>query len=101
VKFLEVPRGRPGKETASTDHTETSLTQATELLPGHVADIADAYCVVAITPYDRQRRRVFLSLHSAVQAVERSRKRGLPAELILCKLVPVQADLDLDGEVTE
>jgi hypothetical protein len=59
-----------------------------------------AYCVVAITPYDRHRRRVYLSLHSAIQAVERTRKRGLPAELILCKLVPVQATLDLDGEVT-
>jgi hypothetical protein len=61
------------------------------------ADIADAYCVLAHTPYDRQRRCVFLSLHSAVQAVERSRKRGLPAQLILCRLVPVQADLELYG----
>jgi hypothetical protein len=59
--------------------------------------IDSAYCVVAITPYDRPRRRVFLSLHSAMKAVERARKRGLQAELILCKLVPIQADLDLDG----
>jgi hypothetical protein len=58
------------------------------ILP-NAADIADAYCVLAHTPYDRQRRRLFLSLHSAVQAVERARKRGLPAQLILCRLVPV------------
>jgi hypothetical protein len=27
--------------------------------------------------------------------------KGQRAELVLCKLVPVAADLDLDGEVTE
>ena len=48
---------------------------------------------------DRKYRRLFLSLHSAVQAVQRARKRGLQAELILCRLVPIQADLDFDGEV--
>ena len=56
--------------------------------------------MLAHTPYDRTYRRLFLSLHSAVQAVERTRKRGLKAELILCRLVPIQvADLDIDGEV--
>jgi hypothetical protein len=66
------------------------------------ADIASAYCVYAHTPYDRKYRRLFLSLHSAVQAVERARKRGLPAELVLCRLVPVQGNLELDdGEVTK
>jgi hypothetical protein len=58
---------------------------------------APAYCVIMTTPYDKTRRRVFLSLHSAVQAVQRTRKRGLAAELILCRLVPIQAELDLDG----
>jgi hypothetical protein len=52
------------------------------------------------TPYDRKYRRLFLSLHSATRAVERARKRGLQAELILCRLTAVQA-VDLDGEVTE
>jgi hypothetical protein len=55
-----------------------------------------AYCVVMRTPYDRELQRVFLSLHSAVQAVERARKRGLQAELILCRLVPL-GTADLDG----
>jgi hypothetical protein len=65
---------------------------------GSSLPINTAYCVLAYTPYDRTYRRLFLSLHSAVQAVERTRKRGLKAELILCRLVPVTADL---GEVTE
>jgi hypothetical protein len=73
--------------------------RVSDSLPG-AADIADAYCVLAHTPYDRTYRRLFLSLHSAVQAVQRTRKRGLPAELILCRLMAVQA-VDLDGEVAE
>jgi hypothetical protein len=62
------------------------------------ADIADAYCVLLTSPYDRTYRRLFFSLHSAVQAVKRARERGLDAELILCRLTAVQA-VDLDGEV--
>jgi hypothetical protein len=60
------------------------------------ADIADAYCVYLHTPYDRTYRRLFLSLHSATRAVGRARKRGLQAELLLCRLTAVQA-VDLDG----
>jgi hypothetical protein len=63
------------------------------------ADIADAYCVYLHTPYDRRYRRLFLSLHSAVQAVERAKKRGLKAELILCRLTVVEA-VEVNGEVS-
>jgi hypothetical protein len=62
----------------------------------NAAEIADAYIVVVVTPYGQPRRRPYLSLHSAVQAAQRARKRGLQAELILCKLVPIPADLDAD-----
>jgi hypothetical protein len=75
------------------------------MTPAKVVDrslpIDSAYCVLAMTPYDRQRRRLFLSLHSAVQAVQRARKRGLQAELVLCKLILIQADLDLYSEWSE
>jgi hypothetical protein len=50
--------------------------------------------VVLTTTYGTLRRRVYLSLHHAVQAVQRTRERGLHAELILCRLTPVAADLD-------
>jgi hypothetical protein len=88
VKPLEVPRGRPGEETAPSDPTTTSVPTA--------ADIADAYIVVLITPRDKILRKPYMSLHGAQQALRRARKRGQPAELVLCRLVPVAADLDID-----
>jgi hypothetical protein len=86
-------QSRPGE-----GGSEKTIAALNDSLP-NAADIAPAYCVLAHTPYDRTYRRLFLSLHSAVQAVERARKRGLQAELLLCRLTAVQAvDLDLDGE---
>jgi hypothetical protein len=61
------------------------------------ADIASAYVVVVFTPAGKYVRRVFLSLHSATAAMQRARKRGQPAEMVLCRLVPVAADLGVDG----
>lgn len=78
-------RPTPDNTTATTQADKSSL------------PVDSAYCVLALTPYDRTYRRLFLSLHSAVQAVERARKRGLQAELILCKLVPIRADDDGGG----
>jgi hypothetical protein len=87
------PRGRPRQETPSPE-SSAATTQA----DGDSLPINSAYCVLAHTPHDRTYRRLFLSLHSAVQAVERTRKRGLKAELILCRLVPIGVtDLDIDG----
>jgi hypothetical protein len=68
-----------------------------QLIDASIVSTPRAYCVIMATPYGKERQRVFLSLHSAVQAVERTRKRGLQAELILVKLVPVTGDLDVDG----
>ena len=85
----EVPPGgqpRGAEEKAPDD----GLSGAT--LP-FAADITDAYIVVLITPRDKILRRPYLSLHSAQQALQRARKRGQPAELVLCRLVPVAADL--------
>jgi len=90
-----MPRGpSPEGDRPSPDNTAAAKQPDRDSLP-----IGPAYCVLAYTPYDRTYRRLFLSLHSAVQAVERTRKRGLKAELILCRLVPVTADLDIDGEM--
>jgi hypothetical protein len=89
---LEVPRGRPGKETASTDLAEENLATA--------ADIAPAY-VVVVSPYGNPRRRVYLSLNHAAAAVARARGKGRSCWMVLCELRPVVADLDPDGEVTE
>ena len=92
---LEV-REPASEENRPTPNTSTATTQA----DGDSLPINSAYCVLAHTPCDRTYRRLFLSFHSAVQAVEHTPKRGLQAELTLCRLVPIQvADLDLDGEV--
>ncbi|SNU00956.1 hypothetical protein SAMN06298212_10572 [Ruaniaceae bacterium KH17] len=50
-----------------------------------------AYVVLVSTREGRYRRRVFLSLHSAVHAAERARERGQDADLVLCELRPVEA----------
>jgi len=97
VKPIEVRR--PAQDRPSPNN------QAATTLPDKdsLVDFASAYCVVVVA-YGHPRRRIFLSLHSATQAVQRARKRGQPAELIFCKLEPVTAslaDLELDGEVTE
>jgi hypothetical protein len=82
----EEDRPSPNNQVAATQPDRDSL------------PIGPAYCVLAHTPYDRTYRRLFLSLHSAVQAVERTRKRGLKAELVLCRFVPIGVtDLDIDG----
>ena len=57
-----------------------------------------AYLVVVSTSDARNRRRPFLSLHSAEKAVERAESRGHAASLHLCRLVPVLAPVD--GEVS-
>lgn len=59
------------------------------------------YVVLMITRYGTPRRRVYLDLGAARTAVARARGKGLHAELVLAKLEPVQADLDIDGEVAE
>lgn len=73
---------------------------APPILPTAV-DIADAYVVIVVSPYGQPRRRVYLSLSHATNAVQRAHKRGLPAHMILCRLERITANLDIDGEVAE
>jgi hypothetical protein len=87
-------QSRPGDEGGS----EKTIATVTTIISA--SDIADAYCVVVVS-YGHPRRRLFLSLHSATQAVKRAQKRGQPAELILCKLELITASLNVDGEVAE
>jgi hypothetical protein len=53
----------------------------------------EAYVVLVSTPTGNYRRRVFLSLHSATAAVQRARKKTQTAQLVLCRLQPVTAEL--------
>lgn len=57
----------------------------------HTVAAAKGYAVLVTVPGDpepRTRRRLFLSLHSAQRAVERSEARGLDAQLMLVRLIP-------------
>jgi len=83
------PAGNQGVEEKTPAEVVSSAT-----LP-LTADIQNACDVVLVTtPSEKYRRRVFLSLHSATAAVQRAWKKGQPAQLVLCHLVPVTVDLD-------
>jgi hypothetical protein len=85
-----VPRDRP----SSVNPDATKQSDASSLTAA-----CTAYVVVLITPRGKYLRRVFLSLHSAEQAMRRAHDRGQPAHLVLCRLTPmIVADL---GEVAE
>jgi hypothetical protein len=66
--------------------------------PADIETACEAFAVVVVTPTGHYRRRIFLSLHSATAAVQRARAKSQPVRMVLCKLVPVAADLDLSGE---
>jgi hypothetical protein len=91
-------RSRPGEGGSET----MTIAAVSNILPpaADIASACQAYAVLLLTPAGKYRRRVFLSLHSATAAVQRAQDKGQPVRLILCRLVPVAADLDLDGEWT-
>lgn len=63
------------------------IADANGVLPDRVALVA-----MVETPGGTYRRRVFLSLAAAQNALERAAERGLEARVLLCELVPVGGD---------
>jgi hypothetical protein len=89
-------RGRPlDQESPPTDPTAASVTPSAD-----IGAACEAFVVLLITPSGKYRRRVFLSLHSATAAIQRAQAKGQPARMVLCRLVPVAADLDIGGKWT-
>jgi hypothetical protein len=82
------PGDRPESPAAAKPLDQSSLSEA-----------ADAFVVVVLSSHGNPRRRVYLSLSHATAAVQRAQKRGVRAGMVLCRLVPVAADLDLAPEV--
>ena len=71
---------------------ETPTKKSGAILPldaARLRELASAYVVIVITPQGRARRSVYLSLHSASQAVDRAHNRGQHADMVLCQLVPI------------
>jgi hypothetical protein len=69
----------------------------TAAAPTDVESACKAFVVLLYTPDGKYRRRVFLSLHSATAAVQRAKAKGQPVRMVLCRLEPVAADLELAG----
>jgi UDP-N-acetyl-D-mannosaminuronate dehydrogenase len=89
-------RSRPGE---SGSETMTDAVVNTILEPtADITTACEAFVVLVSTPAGKYVRRVFLSLHSATAAVQRARAKGQPVRMVLCRVVPVAADLDLTGE---
>ena len=87
-------QSRPGESGSET------IAAVNTILPTAAANLP-SYVVLLVTRYGTPRRRVYLDLGAARTAVARARGKGLHAELVLAKLEPGQAVIDLGGEVTE
>lgn len=91
-------RGRP------LDRTAPESVRSAESSVGDLGAICEAYVIAVVTESavsdidePKRSRRIYLSLHSASKAVQRAELRGQRASLILCRLVPVQGDLESAG----
>jgi hypothetical protein len=84
---------RGGSETSTATDINAILVRAAD-----IESACEAFAVVVVTPAGHYRRRIFLSLHSASGAAQRARAKGHPVSMVLCRLAPVAADLDLGGE---
>ena len=93
---LEVDRAGPPGDRPEDAAAAKQLIDAS-ILPRTAANLP-GYVVLMITRYGTPRRRVYLDLGAARTAVARARGKGLHAELVLAKLEPVTADLDLGPE---
>jgi hypothetical protein len=81
---------RPEDQAAAKQLDASILSRATA---ADTQTACDAYVVLVITPIDKYVRRVYLSLHSATSAIQRATAKGQGARLVLCRLMPVTADL--------
>jgi hypothetical protein len=92
-------RRGPVQDQPSSNNQRAAAKQLDASILSRTAPNLPGYVVLLVTRYGTPRRRVYLDLGAARTAVARARGKGLHAELVLAKLEPVAADLDIDGEV--
>lgn len=99
----QAPRTREARPLGKGSGSLEGVADAAPIL-GDLAAVREAYVIAVVTettPVDgadpARSRRTYLSLHSATKAVRRAEQRGQRAALILCRLVPVQGDLESAG----
>lgn len=78
------PAGNEGAATGLVNHDQYSHDQA------DVRAAVTGYALAVETGSGRYRRRLFLTLSAAENAVRRARERGQYAEVILVRVVPVE-----------
>lgn len=83
----ESQKAGPHHETGPHENTEAA-TQSTPRSDAALAAVA-GYALAVETGNGRYRRRLFLTLAAAENAVDRARQRGQYAEIILVRVVPV------------
>lgn len=90
-------RNRPGDHPEAASKRLAARDQDTEPAPAPRLSHAEIetslplYVIVTKSPTDRINRRVYLSLHSAVKAVQRAEQRGNAAELTMMRCAPYKA----------
>lgn len=90
---LDNAERRPGTNGAALDVMAGDL-DVTSVSPGtdalcHPRAVAPAYVILVTTTEGRTRRRVYMSLHSALKAKERTEAKGHHFDMVLAELVPV------------
>jgi hypothetical protein len=81
------------------DRGDAEINRAAEVSSSILPPAADipAYVVLLITRTGMPRRKVYLDLGHAREAVARAEAKGQPARLVLCELTPVPGDLGGGG----
>lgn len=78
------------------EHSEKHFEDNPILAPSHEGLVNGCYVAVTQVAGDseRHRRRVYFNLPSAQRIVDRATEKGLDASIVLCKLVPVDGELN-------
>lgn len=85
---------RPGRATEANESSTEQGAGSAPILPlatdSALIDRAEAIVVLVQDKAGRYRRRVFLTLASAERAVDQAAARGVDAQVVLCRLTPVE-----------
>ena len=87
------PAGNQGaQEKAPAD----GLSAATLLASADIQTACTLHLVLLVSRSGKFVRKPYLSLHSAQAALQRAQERGQECHLVLCRVEPLTADLELE-----
>lgn len=88
--MTDTQKAGPHHETGPYEKAATEPNSTLDGTQGRALNAVCGYALAVETGNGRYRRRLFLTLAAAENAVERARDRGQYAEIILVRLVPVE-----------